>query len=204
MKYISGIIAVPFFLTLGACSSSSNSTNDNTDNSNGTIRVANISGSTTDLSGVWRTACYTDNTDIMEQITVSGMTISYVNYSYSSSDGSCTGSQSNASSYSATIAVASSSSAITEWRNGMGASTTAPDAADGSGSLGDMTVFTNMAYTFTAINMPGGGPTVGSTTNFVNIIDDTGSATILYRGDYDDSSAQTSAYGGLADPFIRQ
>lgn len=202
------ILITPILLMLAGCSSNSNDSTDNGMNNEaaGPVMIIAVSGNMIDLTGTWETACRTDmteGTDTDEEIVFDDDTETYNHYSYTSSDGSCTGTQSVDYGHAATVVADTSNSAITGWRNGMGDPAAAPTAADNSGPLSDTEAFTNLEFTLTSLNNIS-DVAVGDTVNFVYVVDDTGATPIIYRGDYDDPANKTGPYGGLADPFIQQ
>lgn len=202
------LMAIPFVMALGACSSANDAVDalqDLGDALTGSVDIVSVSGNSTDVSGNWQTGCYDmGGAETKEELIFTLQAVEYTNNSYSSTDGTCTGTATLNMSYSATVEMATSSDAIGWWQDGTGATVAPPAAADGSGSLSDTESFTDLTYTFTAISGIG-GVAVGDAFHFFYILDDTAANTsILYRGQYTDEVALTGAYGQFFDFFTKQ
>jgi len=205
MQNKTGLIAVPFLIMLGACSSTDDVADALDELTNTTIDIASVSGNTGDISGTWKTNCARGDGagDSNETLTFASLAVEYTNASYTSTDGSCTGTETVNMSYTAAVQVGSND-AIGGWQDGTGATTTAPDAADGSGSLSDTESFTGLTYTFSTLSGIE-GVAVGDSHNTFYILDDTATnSSTLYRGDYTEQSTLTGAFGQVFDSFVKQ
>lgn len=169
------------------------------------IMVTGASGAKVNLTGTWKTDCYfsdDEGADIQESVVFSGSTVTYTNTKYTSTDTSCTTGASVALSYSAAVTTGNEWR-ITEWQNGSEEIIVGPEASDASGPLADDQLYTGLSYTFTSL-VGIEDVSVGDTFFFVYVVDDTGSPSIIYRGDYKNEEEWTGPYGGIADPFIKQ
>jgi len=148
------------------------------------LEVANVSGTTTVLSGTWQTPCYINGTDsARDTMTISADTITTVTNVWSGNT-SCTGVA--ASTYSTTTSnkVQATTGAISDWASidfvsGTATQASAPNTADGLGQLSITEPFSIIDYTVTATT--NGGPSnVGDTGSSAYVVDDTGTSPVLY------------------------
>lgn len=164
------------------------------------ISVAAVSGGTVTLDGTYSTGCYGAGANfVKEDLVISGNTWNYVMGEYNSS--TCTTTV-NAGAISATLATSATGNVtITGWVDGMGATTTAPTAADGSGPLSNSETVTPLDLTVVSASGSMNAP-VGATFPMFYVVDDTAANTVLYR-DYQ-YSAGTGTVAGNFDPLIKQ
>jgi len=205
MNSIMKLSVIPFLLTLGACSSGSGS-NNLTGASGSAVSVITVKGNTLDLTGTWKTACYTANggtgsaSDVQEMVVFSNTgTIEYSSNSFTSADASCSGGQSVARRYAANVTV-KDALAITNWKDGMDQPVGPPTAQDNS-PLSNNESFTDLVFTITMLENMEGGIQVGNSLSMGYVVDDTSSATtILYR--LENNNPQPSSASAV-DPFIK-
>ncbi len=201
MKNKTKLMIVPLVLALGACVDDSSDSSG----SGSAISIVTVSGSTVDLTGTWKTECYTSNSgtadaaDVQENIIFSSTgTVEYARNSFTSVDASCSSGQSLTQGYSATVA-AQSTLAIAGWEDGMTQTTPAPTAQDSS-ALSDNESFTDLMYTLTILGNMGNFLRVGDRIQMGYVVDDTGSDQILYRVD---NKTPQSSLASTVDPFTK-
>ncbi len=202
MKNKTQLMIIPLALALGACVDDSSDSDANTGSA---ISVITVSGGTLDLTGTWKTECYTSNSgttnaeDVQESIVFSSAgTAEYSSNSFTSTDASCSSGQSLTRGYTANVAV-QGTLAVEGWEDGMNAATT-PATAQDSSALSNNESFTDLMFTLTILGNMGDFLRVGDKVQMGYIVDDTGSDNILYR--VDNKTPQPSL-ASTADPFTK-
>jgi len=194
------LAVVPFFLALGACSSTSSTTPAG--GGGASIDIITVSGNFMSLDGTYR-ICYDRNdgtSSTQDEVVISGSSFSMSSKDYSVTG--CTGASTD-SDAEGTISSTETTKAVTDWVDGQRASV-APPVASGGGALPDAAEYTELSVTFsgTPTGNFSGIPTATAITIFY-VVDDTaiadGVAPVLYR-DSDASAGVVST----ADPFTKQ
>lgn len=175
---ITRVIVVLLVLALPACNDPSKI--------NSSVSVITVSGAQVSLNGTYTTGCRTKSgVDVIEGIVINGGTWTYARDSYTTSDGSCGGTATTASSIIATLSSSGAAGAIAGWSDS-GVTATAPTAADSSGPLSNTESYTVLTLTATAVTGTGAYTlaSAGDTVNCYYIFDDTGLPNRLYIPDF--------------------
>jgi len=164
----------------------------------GAISVLTYSGASHVLNGVYQTACYQEGGSGSKKDTLTVTGTQWVNSTNVFTSTDCTG-PSDESAMAADISILGTQQivATTDWRDGMGLSTTV-QGADGTTvlSASDTTVTTLNGVLTSVTGTAFGGAPVGFTITFFYMIDDTGSGLVLYRD-------AGGLYVSTADPFMQ-
>ncbi|MDH5764599.1 MAG: hypothetical protein OEZ38_01180 [Gammaproteobacteria bacterium] len=184
------IFASTIALAISGCNSSSSG-------GGASLEVIGVSGNTVNLDGAWARPCRTDTNsnpvvDILSKHVFSGSSASITESSFSSTDASCSGTETVLYTIELT-ATAGTTTAITGWVNGMGGPATAPQAQDGSGALGDNESVTVISATITAAPPGPDAPPVGAKFDLFYVVDDTVPTAPIMYGDTDYATGATTA-----------
>ena len=128
---------------LTACGADSTST---------TIKVTDMSGGQTDISGVWATGCFARTTGDHIWLESFSGTNAYLltKVTYTTTDGSCGGTATTAGTEAGTFTISTDVTA-TGWIDGNGASIAAPTAQNGTSTLPATPTATTLNMTITAV-----------------------------------------------------
>ncbi len=163
------------------------------------VEVIGVSGNKIDLIGIWETACYGSSPERRDVVVFGEPNIMLTGYTYTTTDLSCGGVETVDWSDSASLKIASSTSAISAWQDGAGMSTSAPTAADNSGPLSDTESFTELTATITELTDTNKG-SIGDVAKIFYIVDDTSTPAIMYDGRYGDGMTRAS----IVNPYTKQ
>ena len=137
MKKTFVIATVALLLTACGSDTTSSSTSPNTTSTPTTVDVVNMSGGTTDIAGTWLTACSQDLTpgpDFTFAETFAPNSYVLVEKNYSTTNGTCGGTATDAGSVTGTFTVPGTVTS-TGWDDGGGTAVAAPIAQDGITTL---------------------------------------------------------------------
>ncbi len=138
---------------LAACGADSTSTPDSapaTTTPATTIKVTDMSGGQTDITGVWATGCFANlagDNSYLEEFSGTNTYVLTENV-YATTDGSCGGTATTAGTQTGTFTISTDVTA-TGWDDGTGVSIAAPTAQDGTNTLPATPVATNLLTTIT-------------------------------------------------------
>ena len=160
--------------------------------------VLAVSGAEISLDGTWMRPCESgggvDN-DTGNTHVFSGASVIITEYSYTSTDGSCTGTETVDRVFDVTFSTGAVT-AITGWVDFSGTTVSPPQAQDGSGALSNTESVTSLTYT---VNSDTGGIPPGTQADKFFVVDDTLTGTLVM---YDkDDSGQVALIDG---PLTRQ